>query len=628
MKFLFKLIIALFLVINTNAQSYQLFGDAFGVSPFNASCPSDTCFTLTPDLMNKRGAVYGDELFDLTRPFDGTFCLFLGTKDANGADGFAFILKDTNVSLIGGLGGGLGYSTLSPSIAIEFDTWNNGGVDIPADHTSLNFNGNVTSPIVPSISLSPTSANVEDGMSHTARIVWTPADTTLYMFFDNVLRFSHKVDLINRVFGGKTKVNWGFTSSTGGSSNLQQICFPVKPVSFYFDTLCQDSCLDFNQILYDPNYSYSWNNGVLDTFPLVTLCPNVATTYNLYKQSKLTGLIDTIELSIDVKTKPSLFLGRDTILCQDSSLFLSINKPMISYLWSTGDTSQTLLVDKRNEYWLQVTDSFGCKNTDTILVDIQKGKVELTADRQFGCEPLLVNFMERAIVYNGSVTGYYWDFGNSTNSFFPQDSTRYVTAGTYSVRLSVVSDLGCTFDSIYSDLIQVYPYAIANFDIGPSVGKENSQTYFNNLSINSTSWLWEFGDGSTSSLENPIKVFASSGKYSIKLKASNAGGCNDSIVKEFNVVKSPSFYAPNTFTPNYDGINDEWRVHGVEFASEYEIHIFNRWGEMLFSSMDKTESWNGIYNGKVVPEGIYSYRTIIKFDSDAYEYFGHILVGR
>ena len=628
MKLLLKSLLPIFLVINTYSQSYQLFGDAFGVSPFNVSCPSDTCFTLTPDLQNKRGAVYGDELFDLTRPFDGTFCLFLGTKDANGADGFAFVLKDTNVSLIGGLGGGLGYATLSPSIAIEFDTWNNGGVDIPADHTSLNFNGSVTSPIVPSISLSPTSGNVEDGMSHTARIVWTPADTTLYMFFDNVLRFSHKVDLINRIFGGKTKVNWGFTSSTGGSSNLQQICFPIKPVSFYFDTICKDSCLDFNQVLYDPNYSYSWSNGVLDTFPLVTLCPSAATTYNLYKQSKLTGLIDTIGLSIDVKTKPSLYLGQDTILCQDSTLFLSINKPMISYLWSTGDTSQTLLVDEKSEYWLEVTDSFGCVNTDTIFVDIQKGRVELIADRQFGCEPLLVKFMERAIVYNGSVTGYYWDFGNSINSFLPQDSTIYATAGTYSVRLSVVSDLGCIFDSLYTDLIQVYPYAIANFDIEPSVGKENSQNYFNNLSINSTSWLWEFGDGSTSSLQNPIKVFASSGKYSIKLKASNAGGCNDSLVKEFNIVKSPSFYAPNTFTPNYDGINDTWRIYGVEFASEYELHIFNRWGELLFSSLDKTESWDGIHNGKVVPEGIYSYRTILKFDSDAYEYFGHILVGR
>ncbi|MEN8810890.1 MAG: gliding motility-associated C-terminal domain-containing protein [Flavobacteriales bacterium] len=362
-----KTLLPIFLVINTYSQSYQLFGDAFGVSPFNVSCPSDTCFTLTPDLQNKRGAVYGDELFDLTRPFDGTFCLFLGTKDANGADGFAFVLKDTNVSLIGGLGGGLGYATLSPSIAIEFDTWNNGGVDIPADHTSLNFNGSVTSPIVPSISLSPTSGNVEDGMSHTARIVWTPADTTLYMFFDNVLRFSHKVDLINRIFGGKTKVNWGFTSSTGGSSNLQQICFPAKPVSNYYDTLCQDSCLDFDQVSYDPNYSYSWNNGMLDTLPFVSLCPSSSNTYKLYKQSKLTSLIDTISVILAIQSKPEIVMPEESVLCSGSLLLdVQINDGL-SYNWSNGSQSSEINIVDTGFYWVQVETAF-CRVRKSIKI--------------------------------------------------------------------------------------------------------------------------------------------------------------------------------------------------------------------------------------------------------------------
>lgn len=74
------------------SQNYTLFGDAFGTSPFSNGCPSDTCFTLTPDLLWKTGAVYSDELFDLSKPFDGTFCLYLGNKDATGADGFAFVL--------------------------------------------------------------------------------------------------------------------------------------------------------------------------------------------------------------------------------------------------------------------------------------------------------------------------------------------------------------------------------------------------------------------------------------------------------------------------------------------------------------------------------------------------------
>ncbi|MDB9702103.1 gliding motility-associated C-terminal domain-containing protein [Flavobacteriales bacterium] len=367
MKRLFKLVTALFLVINIHAQNYQSFGDSYGISSFNNSCPSDTCFTLTPDLLWKTGAIYSDDLFDLTLPFDGTFCLFLGTKDGTGADGFAFVLKDTNVPSIGLSGGSIGYGSLAPSVAIEFDTWDNGGADIPADHTSLHYNGNSILPIVPSISLSSSGANVEDGMPHTARIVWTPRDTTLYMFFDNVLRFSHKVDLINRIFGGKTKVNWGFTSSTGGSSNLQQICFPAKPVSIYYDTLCQDSCLDFGQVPYDPNFSYSWNNGIQDTLPFVSLCPSSAITYNLYKQSRLTSLIDTISVILFMQSKPDIELPKKSVLCSGSLLLdVQINGGL-SYNWSNGSQSSEINIFDTGFYWVEVRTAY-CRVRETIKI--------------------------------------------------------------------------------------------------------------------------------------------------------------------------------------------------------------------------------------------------------------------
>jgi hypothetical protein len=128
------------LLVRSFGQNYNLSGDARAISSFDNACLSDSCFTLTPDLLWKSGAVFSSELFDLTKPFDGTFCLFLGTKDATGADGCAFVLKDTNTTLTGGVGGGIGYGSLSPSVAIEFDTWDNGGNDIAADHTSLHYN--------------------------------------------------------------------------------------------------------------------------------------------------------------------------------------------------------------------------------------------------------------------------------------------------------------------------------------------------------------------------------------------------------------------------------------------------------------------------------------------------------
>ena len=316
MKRLFKLVTALFLVINIHAQNYQSFGDSYGISSFNNSCPSDTCFTLTPDLLWKTGAIYSDDLFDLTLPFDGTFCLFLGTKDGTGADGFAFVLKDTNVPSIGLSGGSIGYGSLAPSVAIEFDTWDNGGADIPADHTSLHYNGNSILPIVPSISLSSSGANVEDGMPHTARIVWTPRDTTLYMFYD---------------------------------------------------TLCQDSCLDFGQVPYDPNFSYSWNNGIQDTLPFVSLCPSSAITYNLYKQSRLTSLIDTISVILFMQSKPDIELPKKSVLCSGSLLLdVQINGGL-SYNWSNGSQYSEINIFDTGFYWVEVRTAY-CRVRETIKI--------------------------------------------------------------------------------------------------------------------------------------------------------------------------------------------------------------------------------------------------------------------
>jgi len=366
MKNIFLLLLVIY-CFNLQSQNYHLTGDAIGTSPFSNSCPSDTCFTLTPDLLWQQGAVYNSKLFDLTLPFDGTFCLFLGTKDLNGADGFAFVLKDTTIIMPGLAGGGIGYGSLTPSIAIEFDTWDNGGADIPTDHTSLNYNGNSFTPIVPSIPLIPSGANVEDGMPHTARIVWTPHDTTLYMFFDNILRFTHRVDLINTIFGGDTKVNWGFTSSTGGSSNLQQICFPVKSINTFYDTTCQDSCLNFNQLIYDPNYTYSWSNGITDTLPVATLCSNNSFIYLLFKESKLTKIIDTITIYLEVEQKQNLDLGNDIILCNGSIVLDGTINNGKFYVWNDGSQLNKLTVSDTGLYWVEARTNY-CLVRDSVTI--------------------------------------------------------------------------------------------------------------------------------------------------------------------------------------------------------------------------------------------------------------------
>lgn len=93
-----------------------------------------------------------------------------------------------------------------------------------------------------------------------------------------------------------------------------------------------------------------------------------------------------------------------------------------------------------------------------------------------------------------------------------------------------------------------------------------------------------------------------SGTYHIKM--TNDVGCETISVFEVKESCDPKFYIPTAFTPNNDGTNDIFQVFGQDF-NKFEIQIFNRWGEVVFYTKDKQETWDGTYRGKDMPSGIY-----------------------
>ena len=258
------------------AQSYEIIGNAFSIPTItNATCvESDTCFTLTPNTNWQQGAVWDLDTIDLTVGFDATFCMFIGNNDG-GADGFSFLLRSPTSNSYGEEGGGLGYGNyngtdgIHPSIAIEFDSFYNSDLfDITDDHTQLVLNGDVSlPPAIPAVSLLPGNANVEDNNFHTSRIVWNPTTQILEMYFDGFLRFSYNSDIINNVFGGNPQILWGFTASTGGMTNLQQICFPKLNIVIPDETICETDSV-YLHYFHDNLTSYTWtdpnNTSILD----------------------------------------------------------------------------------------------------------------------------------------------------------------------------------------------------------------------------------------------------------------------------------------------------------------------------------------------------------------------------
>ena len=189
------------------------------------------CYAITQNVGFQVGAIWSTAPIDLENSFTYSYYVNLGSNDADGADGIVFVLSGdpAGQAAIGEPGGFLSYGGvdgISPSVALEFDTWNNGfgAADIFNDHAMLHYNGIMDGSAGPAIDL----GNIEDGLYHLVEVEWDAENQQLTIFFDGALLLDESVDLINDVFNGDSEVLIGFTGGTGGSTNIQTVHRPLS----------------------------------------------------------------------------------------------------------------------------------------------------------------------------------------------------------------------------------------------------------------------------------------------------------------------------------------------------------------------------------------------------------------
>ena len=184
----------------------------------NASLSGDIV-TLTPDALGQNGSVWGKMRINLDYDFKVTSSIYLGTDDG-GADGIAFVLQPLS-SNAGSSGGGMGYQGISPSYAVEFDTYYNEGADpTSADHIAIVKNGEGS---IAAHSLYSARSNLEDGNWHDAIFEWNATTKYFKVTFEGIVLFNVNIDLTSSVFNNNSNVYWGFTAATGGCKNLQRV---------------------------------------------------------------------------------------------------------------------------------------------------------------------------------------------------------------------------------------------------------------------------------------------------------------------------------------------------------------------------------------------------------------------
>jgi gliding motility-associated-like protein len=182
---------------------------------------SGNIYTLTPNQGNRNGSAWNKNRLFLDQDFDINARVYLGNSDA-GADGIAFVLQNQSLNA-GSSGGGLGYAGITPSFAVEFDTYNNGSIEPIQDHIALIANGNAAG--AHNTYSPPFEVQMEDGQWHTARFVWDASTKNFQVWYDGTRRHNITIDLKADIFGGRPYVYWGFTAATGGATNLQQVEF-------------------------------------------------------------------------------------------------------------------------------------------------------------------------------------------------------------------------------------------------------------------------------------------------------------------------------------------------------------------------------------------------------------------
>jgi len=253
---------------------------------------------------------------------------------------------------------------------------------------------------------------------------------------------------------------------------------------------------------------------------------------------------------------------------------------------------------------------------------------------------------------SAGISGYYgtlaWSGPAGANGFVPNaflNPTKYKfgfieqSAGFVTLTVSLTNNGPCANKS-GTILVNIKPSPIANFAASSyTIFNPSDAIAFTNLSQQATTYIWDFGDGNQSNQIHPSHVYPGAGYYTAVLTASNQYGCTDTTEAQITVKSDIRF--PNAFTPNTGGSNGGGYTNGdltndVFFpytsttgVKEFDMKIFNRYGELIFQTTDVKIGWDGYFNGKLCQQDAYVWKVkAVFFDDTKFEDVGSVTLLR
>lgn len=382
-------------------------------------------------------------------------------------------------------------------------------------------------------------------------------------------------------------------------------------------------------------YSFQWSTG--ETTSSITVTPDEDKIYTVNVTESCQNMEATA--SYEVKVSPyapmTLFPSNDIEEeCRNKPNTLEVayvgGAPLYDITWTDDQgkiagTDSVIVVapDETTVYTISITDGCGLTYDTTITYTITAPELIVDSiDLIRTCPGMPV---EITVYSHGGYGQHYYSWSTGANT-----QTVTVAPNSTSTYTVTVSDECQTYTTSTTATVKI-EIPKADFEVVNYPPVQGLEVVFQNTSKYATSYDWDFGDSldpSTSTLINPTHIYEEPGGYVIRLVATSELGCSDTTYKAIEVMPEFYIYVPNAFTPNGDRHNQHFEVSTVNIA-DFNIMIFNRWGEKIFESNDQEFKWDGTYKGMMVPDGVYVW--VIDFMSnDGYEdrITGHVAVIR
>lgn len=367
------------------------------------------------------------------------------------------------------------------------------------------------------------------------------------------------------------------TTNCGTSTATQSVTvntIPVAQITSPNLTFCQGSSTTLNA---SGGGTYLWSTGASTS----SITVGAAATYTVTVTNSCGSSSASATTIVNPLPNAVITPGGPTTFCQGSSVTLTAGGGT-SYLWSTGATTNAITVSQSGNYVVTASNSCGTSTTTQTVTVNQIPVADITADNIGLICP--GSFVTLSVNTTGNILWSTLETGNTLQVSIP---------GTYSVVVS--NTCGTDVDSI-----QV---AASNLDVNFTqnviTGIAPLNVVFTNQSANAGVFNWNFNDGTTSTTTSPNHTFTNGGMYWVVLQGTKEGICFDYDSVLIEVIELVNYEIPNIFTPNSDGINEEFGIIGTG-VKQYDMTIYNRWGNWVIEKSglkpllsNKYRGWDG-----------------------------------